>query len=127
MIERRTREYDVCEQISSAVEQLSRRGLKASKLPGMAVDALGNLLKGRGKMAIEITGYEEPLNRIEEIVRYLTLVLVACVVFGGSCILCTTSITPQIQGIPLVGFVGLLFSTALGIFAVARMMRAGKK
>ncbi len=123
MVQRMVAGFSLQEKLSNSVDQLAAGGMKAAKLPGLAVDALGNLLKGRTKFGLELSGLDEPLARIEHLVRYVVLILIACVIFSGSCILCVSNMTPQIYDIPVFAFVGFLFSTALGIYGVKGMMK----
>ncbi len=97
-------------------------GRKTAKIPVLASEALDNMVKGKMKMNMELTGYDEPLQRIEHLVRYTVLTIVACVLFIGSCILCTTAFKPTLSnGMPLIAVVGLVFSIALAVFAVKKL------
>ena len=95
---------------------------KTAKIPVLASKALDNMVKGKLKMNMEITGWEEPLDRLSHIIRYSVLTLVACVLFVGSCILCTTDFMPKLSnGMPLIAVAGLVFSIALAIFSVKKL------
>ena len=95
---------------------------KTAKIPVLASKALDNMVKGKLKMNMEITGWEEPLERLSHIIRYSVLTLVACVLFVGSCILCTTDFMPKLSnGMPLIAVAGLVFSIALAIFSVKKL------
>ncbi|MBO4676857.1 MAG: AarF/ABC1/UbiB kinase family protein, partial [Oscillospiraceae bacterium] len=97
-------------------------GRKTAKIPVLASEALDNMVKGKMKMNMEITGWEEPLDRLSHIIKYSVITLVACVLFVGSCILCTTDFLPKLSnGMPLIAVVGLVFSIALAIFAVKKL------
>lgn len=97
-------------------------GRKTARIPVLASEALNNVVKGKMKMNMEITGWEEPLERLIRVIRYAMLTLVACVLFVGSCILCTTNYYPKLpSGIPLIAVVGLVFSIALAIFSVRKL------
>lgn len=74
------------------------------------------MVKGKTKVRFELSGYEEPLNRIFHFLRYTVLTLVALVLFIGSCILCTTDFKPILpNGVPLLAVAGIVFSIALAI------------
>ena len=80
------------------------------------------MLKGKTKVSIELTGYEEPMDRIGHFLRYTVLTLVACVLFIGACILCTTDFKPLLpNGVPLLAVAGLVFSIALAIFSIRKL------
>ena len=100
-------------------------GKKAAALPGLAADALSGLAKGRMKINMEITGYEEPLERIGVFVKYVVMAVISCILFIGSCILASVDIEPKTStGMPLLSVVIMVFSIALGIFSIKQM---GKK
>ena len=95
---------------------------KTAKIPVLASKALDNMVKGKLKMNMEIMGWKEPLDRLSHIIRYSVLTLVACVLFVGSCILCTTDFMPKLSnGMPLIAVAGLVFSIALAIFSVKKL------
>lgn len=88
----------------------------------LASEALDNMVKGKMKMNMEIKGYQEPLDRMGHFVRYAVLAVIACVLFIGSCILCTTDFKPLLSnGMPLIAVVGIVFSIALAIFSVKKL------
>ena len=122
MKERAQRNINIQQEILEKGKELFNAGKKAAKLPVLASEVLDALVKGKAKVGIELTGYEEPLDRIGHFVRYTVLTLVASVLFIGSCILCTTSFKPLLaNGMPLVAVAGLVFSIALGIFSIRKL------
>lgn len=75
-------------------------------------------------MNMELTGYEEIVDRAEKTVLNVVLAVFACVIFFGSCILTTADIEPKTShGIPLLAMAGIIFSIGLGIFTVKKMLR----
>ena len=103
-------------------KELFAAGKKAAKIPVLASEVLDAMLKGKTKVSIELTGYEEPLDRIGHFLRYTVLTLVACVLFIGACILCTTDFKPLLpNGVPLLAVAGLVFSIALAIFSIRKL------
>ena len=122
MKDRAQRNINIQREILEKGKELFNAGKKAAKLPVLASEVLDALVKGKAKVGIELTGYEEPLDRIGHFVRYTVLTLVASVLFIGSCILCTTSFKPLLaNGMPLVAVAGLVFSIALGIFSIRKL------
>lgn len=80
------------------------------------------MVKGKTKVRFELSGYEEPLNRIFHFLRYTVLTLVALVLFIGSCILCTTDFKPILaNGVPLLAVAGIIFSIALAIYSIKKL------
>ena len=101
-------------------------GKKAIEIPGLAAEALSGLTKGRTKINMEITGFEEPLERIGKFVKNVILAIISCVMFIGGCLLSSVDIKPKTPttGLPLLAVIILVFSVALGIYSVKNM---GKK
>ena len=97
---------------------------KSIKLPALIADALANLNRGKTKVNMNITGIDEPLDRIGNFLRYVILAIFACVLFIGSCILCLTGLKPRVaDDVPLLAVAGILFSIALAIFAVRKLWK----
>ena len=127
LLSRAKENFDVKEKLASSVEGMAATALRTVKLPGLATDVLRNLVKGRLKISFELTGYEEPFRILIEVITYVVMAVFACVIFGGSCLLCTTSLPPLIDGMPLFGLIGFPTSIALGLYAVKNLIKAAGK
>ena len=124
MLERVKKSFDVEKELVNAGKDVLELGKKASKMPGLAYDALNNMVKGRLKLNFELTGYEEILNSLSKTVTDFALVLFACVLFFGSCLLSIADIQPKTPGgQPLLAAVGMVFSIGLGIYTIKRMSK----
>ena len=122
MKSRMRKNFSLRREIVEKGKALLDAGKKTARIPVLASEALDRMVKGKTKVNVEIKGYEEPLDRIGHFVRYAVLTLVACVLFIGSCILCTTDFKPTLSnGMPLVAVVGIVFSIALAIFSVKKL------
>ncbi len=98
---------------------------KATKIPVLISDALNSVVKGRAKINLELTGYQELMDQISGMVKYSILALFSCVIFFGSCILCMTNIEPKTSsGMPLLAVFGFIFSIALGIFTIKKLIQS---
>ena len=126
-VRRAQADFDLERELASQLEQLSVSMGRVAKIPDLTAGALDGLVRGRLKMKTEIVGAEEVLDRIHDMVVEITLAAFACVLFAGSCILCTTDITPKSNGMPLIALIGFVFAVSIGIFSVRRMMTHGKK
>ena len=103
-------------------QELVKAGKKAARIPLLASEVLEGMVKGKTKVRFELSGYEEPLNRIFHFLRYTVLTMVALVLFIGSCILCTTDFKPILpNGVPLLALTGIVFSIALAIFSIKKL------
>ena len=98
---------------------------KAAKIPAIASDVLKGVARGRTKINLELTGYEELINMGADSIRYVVMAIFACILFIGSCVLCLSDITPKAPGgIPVLAAIGLIFSISLAIYT---LMNIGNK
>ena len=116
--------FDIKEKLTSSMESLASTATRTVKLPSLAYDALRNLVKGRMKVSVEPTGYEEPIRVLVEVIINVLLGVFACVLFNGSCTLCTTQIPPLIDGVPLFALAGFAVSIALAIYSIKKLIKA---
>lgn len=99
-------------------------GKKVSKIPQLAAEALTDVMKGRLKINLELTGYEDLVKDLGEKINDIVLVIIACVLFSGGCRLCQTDIKPMTPaGMSLIAMVVLLVGVTLGIYALKRIFR----
>ena len=124
LMDRLKKNLDVKQELISTGKDILGVGKKVAKMPELAYDALNGLVKGRTKMNLEMLGYEEIFNRINETTKNIILAVFACVLFIGSCVLSSTDLKPQTpNGEPLIAAVGIVFSIALGIYTIKRMSK----
>ena len=121
MIERAKESFDLREKAASLIRELTAIGGEAVQIPGAVIALVRNLSKGRMKIGIELTGYDDLMDRLRSTIKDVSFVLFACVLFIGSCILAATNIAPQAAGMPVAALIGFLFAVSLGVFAVMRM------
>lgn len=128
LIARAKDSFDVKEKLASSMESVAATAARTIKLPGLAADVLRNLVKGRTKITVEAAGYEEPFRIFIDVIKNVMLVVVACVLYSGSCRLCSTTMAPMVDDIPLFALIGFAVSIALGIYALRKLIKAaGKK
>ena len=97
---------------------------KAVRLPVLASDALSALTKGRTKLNLELTGYEELAEKASAAIVNVIFAVFSCMLVLGSCILCTADIQPQTDtGVPLLAAACMIFSIALAIYTIRRMTK----
>ena len=122
LVDRVKKSFDLKQTLLDAGKGLLGIGKKAAELPGLAADALNSLAKGRMKINMELTGLDEPLEKIGEFTKNIVLAIIACVLFIGGCILSSVDIQPKTPtGLPLISVIILVFAVALGAYAVKRM------
>ena len=97
---------------------------KAARIPALASDVLKGVARGRTKINLELTGYEELINKGGDSIKNVVTALFACIVFIGSCVLCLADIRPKAPGgIPAVAAIGLIFSVALAIYTIQNLTK----
>ncbi|MBR2852701.1 MAG: hypothetical protein IKE81_00110 [Clostridia bacterium] len=122
-LERAKKNLDVSQELLSTGKEVLEISKKAAKLPVLANDVMSSILKGRMKMNMELTGYEEIVEKAEKTILNIVLAVFACVLFFGSCILATADINPKTSyGTPLIASIGIVFSIALAIFTIKKMV-----
>ncbi len=122
LMDRMKRTFDLKQELINKGKEMIEAGKKAAKIPNLIAQTLGDIVKGRMKVNMEITGIEEPLYKIGEFVKNIVLAFFACVLFIGSCLLCRVDIQPLTpNGIPLVAEAGMVISIALAIFSIRKM------
>ena len=124
MIERSKKSFDLKKTLLDAGKELVSAGKKTAKIPGFIAETLGALAKGKAKINIELAGIDEPLERIGIYIKYVVMVIVACVLFIGSCILASVDIQPKTtNGMPLLAVGGIVFSIALTIYSIGKLTK----
>ena len=123
MTERMRESFDIRQKVAGAMQELLATGRQATKIPSAVIGLLRNLAKGRMKIAFELTGYDDLLDKLADIVKDLILALFASVLFAGSCTLGTTKIQPQVDGIPIVALIGFVLSAALAIHTILELWK----
>ncbi len=122
MMDRAKKSFDLEKEIAALGKDALEIGKKTAKIPAMASDVLKNVARGRTKINLELTGYDELLSKGGNSIKSVVLALFACVIFVGSCILCLADISPKAPGgMPAIAAIGLIFSVALAIYTVTNL------
>ena len=102
-------------------------GKKVSRIPQLLADTLSDIMKGRLKINMELTGYEELMVALGEKINDIILVIIGCVLFSGGTRLAATQIYPILpNGMPLFAVIVLLIGATLLIYAVKRIFKKKK-
>ena len=103
-------------------------GKKVSRIPQMIADALNDVIKGRLKINLELGGYEDLSDGLNQKINDIILVIIGCVLFSGGCKLSETQIRPILpNGMPLIAMVVLMIGASMLIFALKRILKKKKK
>ena len=130
MIERMKKSFELKETLINAGKDAIAAGKKVIQLPMLASEALSHLAKGRMKANVELTGYDDLVDKTQKMFSNGALILLSCFIFLGSsimmlgaCIMSGNSIpaSSNLSIVPLIAILGILFSIALAIFTFRRM------
>ncbi|MGX8703192.1 MAG: AarF/UbiB family protein [bacterium] len=125
LMERAQKNFDLKTEIMNIGKDALEIGKKTAKIPAMASDVLKSLARGRTKLNLELTGYEELVNKAMSTAKSVILALFACVLFFGSSLLCIADLEPKAPGgIPVFAAVGFVIAIGLGIYTIKNF---GKK
>ena len=99
------------------LDRMKREGYvffkKTMRLPEQISDILQMTMQGQTKVNLDLTGSEEPLQRIDGMMNKLVLGMIGSALLLGSSVICTTQMTPKIMEIPLLGVFGYLAALVL--------------
>lgn len=95
-------------------------------IPAQMSDLLGMTIKGQTKLNLELIGSEEPLAIINKMVNKIIICIITAALLVGSCLICTTDMTPKILGIPALGMLGFFASIVLGGWLMWKILRKNR-
>ena len=124
LMDRMKKSFSLEKEILSLGEGVLDVGKKVSRIPQLVADTLTDLMKGRMKINLALTGYDELIQELNEKINDLILIIVGCVLFSGGCRLCSTDIQPATpNGVPLIAAVFLVAAISLIIYALKRIFK----
>lgn len=114
MASERLQNLDPKREVIAFGRELYQAGKSTLGIPGQVLDLLKMTVKGQTKINLEITGSEEPLDRIDQMVNKIVKCIIAAALLIGSSFISTTNMQPKLMGIPALGFIGYLVAVILG-------------
>ena len=124
LMDRMKKSFSLEKEIKSLGAGVVDAGKKVSKIPQMIADTLSDIVMGRLKVNLELTGYDELVKELGDLINNLILVIVGCVLFSGGCKLGATQIKPMTpNGMPLIAVILLMAGISLIIFAIKRIFK----
>ena len=124
LMDRMKKSFSLEKEILSLGEGVLDVGKKVSRIPTLVADTLSDLMKGRMKINLALTGYDDLIQELNEKINDLILIIVGCVLFSGACRLCSTQIQPVTpNGVPLIAAIFLVIAISLIIYALKRIFR----
>ena len=88
---------------------------KSVQIPEQLADLLKMTMSGQAKLNIDLTGSEEPVQRLDKMINKLIIALLCAALLIASSTICTTDMKPQIGGIPFLGMLGYLIAFILSL------------
>lgn len=93
------------------------------EIPSQVSQLMRMLMKGRLKINLELMESSVPMTMINHMVNKLIVGIVAAGLLIASSMLCMTNMTPQVLGIPAIGFIGYLTAVGLGIWLLFTVIK----
>ena len=87
---------------------------KSMQLPEQISDILKMTLSGQTKVNLDLTGSQEPLQKLDSMINKMIMAIISAALLLGSSTICTTQMEPKIMEIPLLGVLGYLAAMVLG-------------
>ena len=86
---------------------------KSLQLPEQISDILKMTLSGQTKVNLDLTGSQEPLQKLDKMINKMIMAIISAALLLGSSTICTTQMEPKIMEIPLLGVLGYLAAMVL--------------
>lgn len=86
---------------------------KSMQLPEQIFDILKMTLSGQTKVNLDLTGSQEPLQKLDSMINKMIMAIISAALLLGSSTICTTQMEPKIMEIPLLGVLGYLAAMVL--------------
>lgn len=110
------------EELSKYSRRFYRSASKSIELPSLVTDAVKEYLKGQGRMNLKLDTTEALSQVVWSSVRNLVIGLCIVALLISSSIICTTSMTPRVLGIPLLGAIGYFIAVASTAYLMIRYL-----
>ncbi len=109
------RNFNWREELSKVRQEGLLLARKSVQLPEQLSDIIKMTLSGQTRINMDVTGSEETLRHVDRMVNKLIISLLCAALLIASSTICTTGMTPQIMGIPLLGVLGYLIAFVLSV------------
>lgn len=100
---------------------------KSMQLPEQISDILKMTLSGQTKVNLDLTGADEPLQRLDKMINKLIVAVISAALLLGSSTICTTQMTPKIMEIPILGILGYLAAMISGGWLLWSIYRGDRR
>lgn len=101
-------DFDIKKEVTKTITSIMNSGTKSLNIPSLLADLMEATIKGHTKVNLDLTGSEDIMNKLSKMVNKIIMGIIASSLLIGSSMICTTSMTPEILGIPALGFIGFL-------------------
>lgn len=114
-------EFDITKEVTKAVTTMVNSSNKALGIPALLADLMEATIKGHTKVNLDLTGSEDIMKKLSQMVNKIVICLITASLLIGSSMLCTTNMTPTILGIPALGFLGFMLALGMGLWLIFGM------
>lgn len=123
----RLEKLDPKEVVLKAGQDFYSAGRSVIKLPAYALDLLKATLKGQTKINLEITGSEDPLEALDQMVNKIVNCIITAALLIGSSFISATNMEPKLLGIPALGTIGYIVALILSANLIYGIFHKKKK
>ena len=108
--------FNLKKELKRGGKHIYRSISKAIDIPALAADVLEGHLKGQTSVNLELHAADDLEQLLRRVGRNVVMGLWVMALLISSSIICTTSMTPKIFGIPAIGVLGYLLAFAIVIY-----------
>lgn len=108
--------FDLKRELKNGGKQIYRSIFKAIDIPGLTADVLEGHLKGQTRVNLDLHAADDLEQLLRRVGRNVVMGLWVMALLISSSIICTTSMTPKIFGIPAIGVIGYLLAFAIVLY-----------
>ena len=121
MLAKMRERVDAQAEAMEAFRGVGSAAMRSAQVPLLAYDALRGLVRGKAKVNVGLSGHEELVCGLRDIVANVVLAVFACVVFSGACAMAGAAIEPRVGGMPVLSVLGFVLAFSLGIYSAKRL------
>ena len=119
--------FDLKAELTSIGKRVVSSIQKSLDIPAQISDVLRVLSKGFSRVNLDLSMSDKMDAKVSSWVNKIVLALIASAMLIGSSVLSTTSMSPQLLGIPALGAIGFLTAIIIVIYLLISIMKKPKK
>lgn len=120
-------ESDLKKEISQVFQRMGASTNAMIDLPSQTSTLMKMMERGQIKVNLSLTGINAGMANVNRMVNRTIICILDAALLMASAIICTTHMTPQFLGIPLLGLFGFLVSMCLSLWLFFKMLFLHRK